>query len=77
LRLRRCRLAREHRQTPRNKRTNHRTTARALRPARGRQADEIVRAAPPTTQSFGPLPAGANVTFTDEMLAGADSDAKN
>ena len=41
------------------------------------QADEIVRAAPPTTVEFGPLPAGANVTITDEMLGAADSDAKN
>jgi alcohol dehydrogenase (cytochrome c) len=41
------------------------------------QADEIVRAAPPTTQAFGPMPAGANVNISDEMLAGADSDAKN
>jgi PQQ-dependent dehydrogenase (methanol/ethanol family) len=41
------------------------------------QADEIVRAAPPTTQTFGPLPAGANVNISDEMLAGADGDAKN
>lgn len=41
------------------------------------QADEIVRAAPPTTTTFGPMPAGANVNITDEMLAGADGDAKN
>ncbi len=38
------------------------------------QADEIVRAAPPTTVSFGPMPAGADVNVTDAMLAGAASD---
>jgi alcohol dehydrogenase (cytochrome c) len=38
------------------------------------QADEIVRAAPPSTETFGPLPAGANVNVTDDMLAAADSD---
>jgi PQQ-dependent dehydrogenase (methanol/ethanol family) len=41
------------------------------------QADEIVRAAPPTTQTFGPMPAGANVEVTDAMLAGSSDDAKN
>jgi alcohol dehydrogenase (cytochrome c) len=41
------------------------------------QADEIVRAAPPTTQTFGPMPAGASVDISDEMLMGADGDAKN
>jgi hypothetical protein len=41
------------------------------------QADEIVRAAPATTRTFGPLPAGANIDISDEQLAAADSDAKN
>ena len=41
------------------------------------QADEIVRAAPPTTISFGPMPAGANVDVTDDMLGGAATDAKD
>jgi hypothetical protein len=43
------------------------------------RADEIVRAAPPTADdgAFGPMPAGANVNITDEMMTGADSDAKN
>lgn len=41
------------------------------------QADEIVRAAPPTTQQFGPMPAGANVNVTDEMMGAAGNDAKN
>jgi alcohol dehydrogenase (cytochrome c) len=41
------------------------------------QADEIVRAAPPTTQTFGPMPSGANVDVTDAMLAGASGDPKN
>ncbi len=41
------------------------------------QADEIVRAAPPTTVRFGPMPAGANVDVTDEMLGNASADDKN
>jgi PQQ-dependent dehydrogenase (methanol/ethanol family) len=41
------------------------------------QADEIVRAAPPTTVTFGPMPSGANPTVTDDMLSGAAGDAKN
>ncbi|MBD5633116.1 MAG: c-type cytochrome, partial [Candidatus Eremiobacteraeota bacterium] len=41
------------------------------------QADEIVRAAPPTTVSFGPMPAGANVNVTDDMLGAAEGDAKD
>jgi alcohol dehydrogenase (cytochrome c) len=41
------------------------------------QADEIVRVAPPTTETFGPMPSGANVNITDEMMGGADADAKN
>ena len=38
---------------------------------------EIQRAAPPTHQVFGPMPNNANVTITDDMLAGAASDANN
>ena len=41
------------------------------------QADEIVRAAPPTTVRFGPMPAGANVDITDEMLGNAGADDKD
>jgi alcohol dehydrogenase (cytochrome c) len=35
---------------------------------------EIVRAAPPTTHVFSALPSGANVTISDNMLAGAAND---
>ena len=45
--------------------------------AASEQADEIIRAAPPTTVSFGPMPAGANVNVTDDMLGAAGSDAKD
>jgi PQQ-dependent dehydrogenase (methanol/ethanol family) len=41
------------------------------------QADEIVRAAPPTTQTFGPMPEGANPTITDDMMSGAADDAND
>ena len=41
------------------------------------QADEIVRAAPPTTQTFGPMPAGANVDISDAMMDGSGADSKN
>jgi len=41
------------------------------------QADEIVRAAPPSTQTFGPMPAGATVDITDAMMDGSGSDSKN
>jgi PQQ-dependent dehydrogenase (methanol/ethanol family) len=41
------------------------------------QADEIVRAAPPTTVRYGPMPAGANVDVTDEMLGNAAADDKD
>ncbi len=45
--------------------------------ASGGQADEIVRAAPPTTETFGPMPAGANPMVTDEMMSGAAGDASD
>ena len=41
------------------------------------QADEIVRAAPPTTESFGPMPAGADVNVSDDMMGASESDSKN
>ncbi|GAC1311770.1 MAG: hypothetical protein NVSMB21_21650 [Vulcanimicrobiaceae bacterium] len=41
------------------------------------QADEIVRAAPPSTVAFGPMPAGANVNISDEMMDGSGGDAKD
>jgi alcohol dehydrogenase (cytochrome c) len=41
------------------------------------QADEIVRAAPPSTIAFGPMPAGANVDISDDMMDAASSDDKN
>src|ERR1700722_9462141 len=50
------------------------TTANATAAASSGQANEIVRAAPPSTETFGPMPAGANVNITDDMLAAADSD---
>nr|WP_298721087.1 PQQ-binding-like beta-propeller repeat protein [uncultured Steroidobacter sp.] len=40
-------------------------------------SDEIVRAAPPTRTVFAPLPSGANVTVTDQMMLNADSDHSN
>jgi PQQ-dependent dehydrogenase (methanol/ethanol family) len=40
-------------------------------------ADEIVRAAPPSTETFGPMPSGANVNITDDMMAAADGDPNN
>ncbi|MBD5655657.1 MAG: PQQ-binding-like beta-propeller repeat protein [Candidatus Eremiobacteraeota bacterium] len=41
------------------------------------QADEIVRAAPPTTVTFSEMPAGADVDITDEMLGASESDAND
>jgi alcohol dehydrogenase (cytochrome c) len=41
------------------------------------QADEIVRAAPPSTETFGPMPSGADVDISDDMMGAAESDGKN
>jgi PQQ-dependent dehydrogenase (methanol/ethanol family) len=38
---------------------------------------EIQRAAPPVNHVFGPMPASANLNVTDDMLAGAASDAND
>jgi alcohol dehydrogenase (cytochrome c) len=40
-------------------------------------ADEIVRAAPPTRKTYAKLPAGANVNISDSMMLGASSDESN
>ncbi|HEY8297030.1 MAG TPA: PQQ-binding-like beta-propeller repeat protein [Candidatus Baltobacteraceae bacterium] len=37
-------------------------------------SNEIVRAAAPTTQEFGPMPAGANANVSDAMMSGAATD---
>lgn len=40
-------------------------------------ADEIVRAAPPTRKTYTKLPAGANVNISDSMMLSAASDESN
>ena len=46
-------------------------------PGNNHLSAEILRAAPPSTKTFAPMPAGANVAITDAMMRGAASDGKD
>ncbi|HTA37440.1 MAG TPA: PQQ-binding-like beta-propeller repeat protein [Candidatus Acidoferrales bacterium] len=48
--------------------------ARAAQPS---NTNEIVRVAPPQTTEFAPLPAGADVNVTDDMMAAGSPDGAN
>ncbi len=46
-------------------------------PGNNHLSAEILRAAPPSTKTFAPMPAGANVAISDAMMRGAASDGKD